>query len=186
MHHNSDSLLGELAVDGLMTRAAAFEKDLAHYRGDDWKRGYEIRPAVEEYLSHLGKLEDADPYLLVAYVYHLYMGLLSGGQVLKAKKKVLMMGSRALSREEAIMSFGGGKTTAAMKAELRSATNRIAAELDEETREKILVEGVTVFEMNNAIIGSVRGVDEIFYRRLLICVVVLMALLAVAVKLFFY
>ena len=31
------------------------------------------------------KVEDKNPYLLIAYIYHLYMGLFSGGQVLRAK-----------------------------------------------------------------------------------------------------
>ena len=31
------------------------------------------------------KVEDENPYLLIAYIYHLYMGLFSGGQVLRAK-----------------------------------------------------------------------------------------------------
>lgn len=48
--------------------------------GADWKRDYVPRPAVADYLSHLEILEKEDPYLLTAYFYHLYMGLLSGGQ----------------------------------------------------------------------------------------------------------
>jgi hypothetical protein len=31
------------------------------------------------------KIEEDNPYLLIAYVYHLYMGLFSGGQILGAK-----------------------------------------------------------------------------------------------------
>jgi heme oxygenase len=31
------------------------------------------------------QIEEENPYLLIAYIYHLYMGLFSGGQVLTAK-----------------------------------------------------------------------------------------------------
>ena len=44
--------------------------------------------------------------------------------------------------------------------ELKKAMNELAENLDEDTREKILVESVKVFEMNNVIIGSVKGVDR--------------------------
>ena len=36
-------------------------------------------------ISLFRKTEDENPYLLIAYIYHLYMGLFSGGQVLRAK-----------------------------------------------------------------------------------------------------
>jgi heme oxygenase len=31
------------------------------------------------------QIEEENPYLLIAYIYHLNMGLFSGGQILKAK-----------------------------------------------------------------------------------------------------
>ena len=80
LERKGDSLLGELRADELMDRTAAFEKDLHFYRGAEW-REESLRPSVSEYLEHLRRVEEEDPYLLVAYVYHLYMGLLSGGQV---------------------------------------------------------------------------------------------------------
>ena len=43
---------------------------------------------VKSYISHLEKVESENPYLLSAYIYHLYMGLLSGGQILSAKKRI--------------------------------------------------------------------------------------------------
>ena len=65
-----------------MGRTLALEQDLAHYLGEGWREGYIVRGEVREYLDHLRKLEDSQPYLLLPYVYHLYMGLFSGGQVL--------------------------------------------------------------------------------------------------------
>ena len=80
---HSDSLIGDLLIPG-MSRTEALEKDLAHYLGDQWKEGYSIRPEVDTYLQHLQHLEKENPYLLIPYIYHLYMGLFSGGQVLRA------------------------------------------------------------------------------------------------------
>lgn len=44
--------------------------------------------ALENYLEHLQNLERENPKLLLAYVYHLYLGLLSGGQILAKKRSV--------------------------------------------------------------------------------------------------
>ncbi|MPC75989.1 Heme oxygenase 1 [Portunus trituberculatus] len=84
----SHTLIGEVDVPG-MRRKEAFEKDLAYYLGANWKEGYTPRESVQQYLKHLEKLEEENPYLLLAYVYHLYMGLLSGGQILRRKRALL-------------------------------------------------------------------------------------------------
>ena len=80
---HSDSLIGDLLIPG-MARTQALEADLAHYLGDGWKDDYVVRPEVSAYVDHLKKLDDENPYLLIPYIYHLYMGLFSGGQVLRA------------------------------------------------------------------------------------------------------
>lgn len=60
----------------------ALEQDLSYFLGKDWNgASYEIRPEVAKYLTRLKAVESENPYLLVAYIYHMYMGLLSGGQV---------------------------------------------------------------------------------------------------------
>lgn len=91
MDRHADSLIGDLDLDGLR-RTRALEVDLEHYYGEEWDRDYEVRPAVAAYLAHLERIERQNPYLLVAYIYHLYMGLLSGGQVLNGKRKLFGVG----------------------------------------------------------------------------------------------
>lgn len=59
-------------------RTKAFESDLNFYLGENWKRDYEIRNSVKMYLKHLYDIKNRSPILLLAYVYHLYMGLLQG------------------------------------------------------------------------------------------------------------
>jgi len=67
-------------------RTKAFEADLAFYLGTDWASKYTPRKEVVSYLQHLMQLEEENPELLIAYIYHLYMGLLSGGQILRRKR----------------------------------------------------------------------------------------------------
>jgi len=69
-------------------RAEAFEKDIQFYKGNEWQKTYKIRPAVQTYLNHLYEINERNSLLLIAYVYHLYMGLLSGGQILTKKRKL--------------------------------------------------------------------------------------------------
>ncbi|KAJ9600796.1 hypothetical protein L9F63_001008 [Diploptera punctata] len=84
MEHLKDTHVGQLCIDG-MQRTEAFQKDLNYYLGADWTKDYKPRESVAKYLIHLKNLEKSDPDLLMAYIYHLYMGLLSGGQILRKK-----------------------------------------------------------------------------------------------------
>ena len=85
LESHSDSLIGDLLIPG-MARTQAFEEDLEYFYGD-WETDYKIRPEVQQYLDHLQALDQENPYLLIPYIYHLYMGLFSGGQILQAKVK---------------------------------------------------------------------------------------------------
>jgi len=169
---HSDSLIGDLLIPG-MARTQALESDLAHFLGDGWKEDYVIRPEVVLYLDHLKKLEQDNPYLLIPYIYHLYMGLFSGGQVLRAKRFLSLSSISGSGGEvdgekpgNSVTTYGD-VTIGALKKQLRKAINDLAEELDEETKQNILDEGVQVFKMNNVIIGSVKGVDRVLKRRLL-------------------
>ena len=88
LNSHSDSLIGDLLIPD-MARTEAFEEDLDFFFGD-WREGYQIRPEVRLYLDHLGSLDQENPYLLIPYIYHLYMGLFSGGQILAAKVNELI------------------------------------------------------------------------------------------------
>lgn len=99
--YNFSSVLYHKLCDLLWTfklllyyRKQAFEEDLAHYLGNDWKL-IPKDPALENYIDHLKSLEESNPMLLLAYVYHLYLGLLSGGQILAKKRRVFGDGNYA-------------------------------------------------------------------------------------------
>ena len=88
-------------------------------------------------------------------------------QILQAKRKLRLTsagpkeGSSAAPPGEAITHFEPpSRTIAVLKKEIREATNRIGEELDEDTREAVVAEGLKVFELNNVVIRSVRGVDD--------------------------
>jgi heme oxygenase len=61
----------------------AFEADLAFYLGPRWKSLVTPSLPVAQYIDHLRSLEKDRPALLLVYAYHMYMAILSGGQILK-------------------------------------------------------------------------------------------------------
>ncbi|TRY67005.1 hypothetical protein TCAL_02314 [Tigriopus californicus] len=184
MEDHKDSLIGEFDLPGLR-RAEAFEADLAFYFGDHWRQTYEIRPEVAQYLAHLKRLEDENPYLLIAYIYHLYMGLLSGGQLLKSKKDFFKSGKTATQDAGDAVTYFKDVSIASLKKRMKEIANTVAKDLDDETRKQILQEGVQVFKLNNTIIKSVRGVNDIFYKRVGICLAILCIILLLIRFIFF-
>jgi len=179
--NHKDSLIGDLLIPG-MTRTSALEADLAYYLGDNWRVGYTVRPEVQKYLDHLQNIENQNPYLLIPYVYHLYMGLFSGGQILRAKRVISMSGNSDSVPGNNVTSYGEF-SIGPLKNQLRAAVNEVANQLDEDTRQEILEEGVTVFKMNNLVIGSVEGIDRVLKRRLM---KLLIALVLLFVFIFFW
>lgn len=157
----SHTLVGEMDIAGIR-RKEAFEKDLTYYLGPDWKKGYAPRESVCQYLKHLKKLEAENPYLLLAYVYHLYMGLLSGGQILRRKRALLQ--KLKFSRKEsleglAVVEVEG--SVAKIKKEMTDAMNQIAEAVDEEVRQRLLEESKMVFVLNNNMVNSIEGAGAV-------------------------
>ena len=97
--------MSDLDIEGLR-RSQALEKDLDHFFGPSWRT--KVNPeAVNKYIEHLQKIADEDePLLLIAYIYHLYMGLLSGGQIL-AKKRQIFGGDSEKAPGTAVTTFEG-------------------------------------------------------------------------------
>jgi len=187
LERHKDSLIGDLILPG-MARTEAFEADLGHFLGDAWREDYTIRPEVQAYLSHLRSIEEKNPYLLIAYVYHLYMGLFSGGQVLRVKRMMSLSSASKSAEAGSCVTSCGETSIGSMKKQLKTAINGLAENLDEETRQMILEEGVNVFKLNNTIIASVQGVNVVLRRRLfkLLIAVMLMCLFLLASGLLYY
>jgi len=154
-----------------LRRGHLFLKDLRHYLGPGWTPPTPS-PPVAAYLKHLQSLP---PEMLLPYVYHLYMGLLSGGQVMR-RKRVLVNRVRFSAKG----SYAGLAVTevegsvAALKTALRDATNATAAAWGPETRQAALRESQRVFELNNAVVAGIEGVGGVLAGRLLWCLSVLL------------
>ena len=170
-----DTLVGELCIEGLQ-RTEAFERDLSFYLGSDWKKTYKPRQSVIKYLLHLRKLEDSDPNQLMAYIYHLYMGLLSGGQILRKKHAMVNKFTLFTSQhayQDAVTDFGATNISK-MKRDLVEAMNGIAGVLDEKTKEKLIEESKTVFVMNNEIIRSIQGANAVILKKFIIVLIIML------------
>ncbi|CAB3369571.1 Hypothetical predicted protein [Cloeon dipterum] len=170
MTRMKDSLIGELDVEGLR-RTEAFEKDLSFFMGRGWEKHYQPRPEVAAYVRYLKNLEETDPHQLMAYIYHLYMGLLSGGQILQKKRQLThkffpVFGQQVQNPTDGyeITNFHN-RTIAQVKRDLAKKMNEVAAELDEATKQKLIQESRTVFIKNNEIIRTVQGATNVLVRR---------------------
>ncbi|XP_012284901.1 uncharacterized protein LOC105702142 [Orussus abietinus] len=162
-----DTKVGLFRIPALQ-RTEAFEQDLEFYLGNGWKKNYAPRESVIKYLMRLREVEDTDPMLLMAYIYHLYMGLLSGGIILRKKRqfiqKFLPNKSIKSNSGDKITDFGDANIFE-LKSELRSTLNRIAETLDEDTRNKLIEESGIVYTLNNEIIRSVKGANTVVIKK---------------------
>lgn len=159
-------------------RTKAIESDLDFYLGEKWKQNYEIRNSVKIYLKHLYDVKKRSPTLLIAYVYHLYMGLLSGGQILQ-KKRSLNILNNGNNKGEAVTRFNG-HTIAELKTIMRNLIDSKASGFDESMKILLIAESKMVFHLNNEIVRSVRGVNRANIRKfgiILIFVIVIFYLL---------
>lgn len=127
----------------------------------------------------LREVEDTDPSLLMAYIYHLYMGLLSGGIILRKKRQLVQKMSpftEAPTGGDAITDFGD-KSIYELKSELRNTMNGIADNLDEDTKNKLIEESKIVYSLNNEIIRSVRGAGIVIVKKVTYFVIIVILLL---------
>ncbi|XP_012267959.1 uncharacterized protein LOC105692954 [Athalia rosae] len=177
--------VGSLRLPGIQ-RTEAFELDLEYYLGKGWMKNYTPRDSVVRYLMRLRQLEDADPNQLMAYIYHLYMGLLSGGIILRKKRQLM----RKLSPFKDVPLGGdcvtdfGDYNVFQLKRDLRNTMNDIADTLDEDTKNKLIEESKTVYALNNEIIRSVRGAGPVVIKKVIYFVSVFVFVLFIFFVLF--
>lgn len=179
-------------------RTEAFEADLKFYKGEDWMKTYKPRPAVQKYLSHLKKIQEEDPSLLIAYVYHLYLGLLSGGQILQKKRKIAKKlkfsfsatnedsqqyneNDNTVFNDENIepgyhVTSIKNKPIAQLKINLKKIIDDFVKDFDEDTKQKLVEESRTVFQLNNEVIKTVEGVANQNLKLLMYVVIFILTL----------
>lgn len=137
------------------------------------------RDSVTKYLNHLKEIENTEPILLIAYIYHLYMGLLSGGIILRKKRQVMQKiwpfrGSRTIVNN--ITDFGNSNIYE-LKRNMRDTMNNIAETLDEDTKNKLIEESKTVFALNNEIIRSIESTSTVLVKKTMYFVIPVMIFL---------
>lgn len=155
-------------------RTRAFEEDLEFYFGSEFLRTYIIRPSVANYLRHLKILEEREPLRLLAYIYHLYMGLLSGGQILKKKRDLKqkfttlggIIGNRSANpnprSSDAVTRMGfDGRSISDIKKDIAFTMNDIASDLSKDEKDSLISESLLVFQYNNEIIRSVKNTGKV-------------------------
>ncbi|XP_011299145.1 heme oxygenase [Fopius arisanus] len=163
-----------------MERTKAFEEDLNFYLGSEWSKNYTPRESVVQYLNHLKELECTKPILLLAYVYHLYMGLLSGGIILRKKRQLIQKLSPFKSTHKLegnhVTDFGESSIYK-LKENFRRKMNELAEGLDELTKEQLIEESKVVFVMNNQIIRSVQGASAVMIKKIIYVITILLVLI---------
>ncbi|CAG9792372.1 unnamed protein product [Diatraea saccharalis] len=156
--------LNRLFVHKSLHRKSAFEEDLQHYLGDSWKT-LPKSSALENYLEHLQGLEKENPTLLMAYVYHLYLGLLSGGQILAKKRKMFGDKKENAGYVDKVTDFSDVDISK-LKNDFRDVMNQIAENMSDQEQQAFIEESNQVFLMNNLIVNSVGGQNQVIFNLL--------------------
>lgn len=192
--HYLELNLGNDQLPASFHRAEAIASDIRHYCKqlglDAEQQLSEQRPSVVAYLKHLAAINAENPVLLMAYAYHLYMGMLSGGQILNKKRRMFARLSLTGTHIDDDDDDDGYRTTAfdevngpkvaELKAQMRLAADELGARADVATRQRLLEESVRVFELNNAMVHSIRGGGRVALRKMGAAVgVIVLAVLAV-------
>lgn len=163
-----------------MKRTAAFEADLNHYLGADWKLDYKPRESVVKYLHHLEQLKEKDVTLLIAYVYHLYLGVLSGGQIINKKRNFSLFKS---DYKDQVLTFSDSVNIGQLKRDVKARLDELGDELSADVKDALLVESREVFLLNNSIIKSIsqKSINYALLKKF-----VYVAVVAILVKKFFF
>ncbi|CAK9812144.1 Heme oxygenase 2 [Anthophora plagiata] len=165
--------IGLFLIDDKLLRTEAFERDLEFYLGKEWKKDYTPRSSVIKYLTRLKKIESTEPILLAAYIYHLYMGLLSGGIILRKKRQLMqkIWPFKSFQTDGKNITDFGNSNIFELKRHMRDTMNKIAETLDDATKNKLIQESKTVFALNNEIIKSVKGAGTVLLKRIVYFVI---------------
>lgn len=151
-----------------MHRRAAFEADLDFYLTPNWRVDYEPGEAVKKYIDHLETVKAKNPVLLFAYVYHLYMGLLSGGQILQKKRALAGKWGKVDETNDGRMvtTYPADQPIAEMKNRMRTLVDTLAEKWDDQFQSEFMLECKFVFELNNRVVQTITSADKVGRKRL--------------------
>lgn len=144
-----------------LLRTQHFEKDLQLYFGPNWKTKMYPRKCVQNYIVHLQELEKTDPDLIIAYIYHLYLGLLSGGRILRKKQKIIPFSK--FYRTSFVVDFNAQQVTE-LKTFLKGNLTDIVSTANDDLKKKLLDESITVFKLNCDLIRSIDSANITMFK----------------------
>lgn len=149
-------------------RKAAFEADLDFYLTKEWRKDYTPRPEVQQYIEHMETVKAKNPELLFAYVYHLYMGLLSGGQILQKKRALASKWGKVDDSNvgRMVTTYPAEHSIGDMKTKMRGKVDELAADWSEEFQSEFIRECKFVFELNNRVVRTIKSADKVGRKRL--------------------
>jgi len=166
----SHTSLSEFDVEG-MRRTKQFKADLDFWYGEDWMNNvYQPHESVVNYIEYLKELEKENHNMLAAYYYHLYVGLFSGGQILRKKREMearlnLRKIGNDIKKGQTVTDFGE-IPIARLKRQMVEAVETIASQLGEEDKACLLEESRMVFRMNNKMIRSIKT-NKVILKKIL-------------------
>lgn len=159
------------------------------FKGHDWHKTYKPRESVKMYLNYM---KEIDQTLLIAYVYHLYMGLLSGGSIIAKKRELANKLKRSFVNDKKydvgtvfeevqdgchVTSFLN-QSIPLLKKRMRKNVDNFTEHFSDELLNELVKESKKVFELNNKLIKSVEGVNK---QNIKLIVCFLLAVLCVYV-----
>ena len=153
----TDPVAGPFIQPELM-RTAELERDLAHLRGADWRRGLEPLPATAAYADRVTECARRWSAGYVAHHYTRYLGDLSGGQIIRDRAEKTWGFARKGDGVRFYV-FEGIANPASFKRGYRELLDAVDA--DELEKKRIVDECRNAFALNTAVF---RELGEAFPR----------------------
>ncbi|MGW6895492.1 biliverdin-producing heme oxygenase [Streptomyces sp. NPDC054919] len=153
----TDPVAGPFIQPELM-RTAELERDLAHLRGADWRRGLEPLPATAAYADRVTECARSWSAGYVAHHYTRYLGDLSGGQIIRDRAEKTWGFARKGDGVRFYV-FEGIANPASFKRGYRELLDAVDA--DELEKKRIVDECRHAFALNTAVF---RELGEVFPR----------------------
>ncbi|WP_406405961.1 heme oxygenase (biliverdin-producing) [Streptomyces sp. NBC_01643] len=153
----TDPVAGPFIQPELM-RTAELERDLAHLRGADWRRGLEPLPATAAYADRVTECARTWSAGYVAHHYTRYLGDLSGGQIIRDRAEKTWGFARKGDGVRFYV-FEEIANPASFKRDYRELLDAVDA--DELEKKRIVDECRRAFALNTAVF---RELGEVFPR----------------------
>lgn len=163
--HKGHAQIGKVyAILELIRRTPGLKADMEYYLTTDRRMELDMlhkdgdTPALDGFLQYLDKISKEDPILILAFVYHLYDGILAGGQLIKAMVRKAMGLSKDTNEGVECFCIKDGVAPKIVMSRMRNILNE-DIELSEEECKKLVDEGAVVFRLNDQLVRTISGTD---------------------------